>query len=137
MNSLVSAIPNWFLFFVFVFFLTLQVFRLKGKQYKISFSFAQKHFTTIFLSSLCKIYFKISFNKLLAFGLNYVCNKSQVQYADFSLLKTRINVWKKDKLYFIPLFVRFILGFRPALYLLIYSTSLYFCCLRPPLELLF
>ena len=31
--------------------------------------------------------------------------------ADFSLWKTRINVWKKDKLSFFPLFVRFILSF--------------------------
>ena len=31
--------------------------------------------------------------------------------ADFSLWKTRINVWKKDKLSLFPLFVRFILSF--------------------------
>ena len=65
----INDLIDFFLLFLF-FFLTLQVFRLKGKQYKISFSFARKHFTTIFLSSLCKIYFKVSFNKLLAFGLN-------------------------------------------------------------------
>ena len=31
--------------------------------------------------------------------------------ADFSLWKTRIKVWKKDKLSFFPLFVRFMLSF--------------------------
>ena len=40
--------------------------------------------------------------------------------ADFSLWKTRINVWKKDKLPFFPLFVRFILSF-PSTNCLVYG----------------